>query len=303
MLCSRFSLRGGFTLVELATVVAILAVIAVFVVPRIAGFAIEARETSAKKQMADICEAFVAPDSGYISDMGHIPGFSRSYLRIANLLISTNLFGEVIDGSDRMRGFRVDEENGRVKGLAKPSEFVRWNDEARRGWRGPYLKNASGVFPGPDYRRFSDDATAAERGFFPQVSGLRLPFEFNSGDVSVYGFPGEPAITDPWGNPYVLQIPPAQAFSPMSATNVSDTVRFRYARVVSAGPDGVLSTPCYTVNATNDWREVGINWLDARQRRLSRQAGLVDGADRSLRGDDIVLFLSRNDVDEGETEP
>ena len=33
---------------------------------------------------------------------------------------------------------------------------------------------------------------------------------------------------------------------------------------------------------------------------MSRQAGLVDGDDFSARGDDLVLFISRNDIDEGE---
>jgi hypothetical protein len=70
--------------------------------------------------------------------------------------------------------------------------------------------------------------------------------------------------------------------------------------VVSAGPDGILATPCFAVNETNEWSAVGVNWADERMRRLSRQAGLIDGGDRSRRGDDIVLFLSRNDIDEGE---
>lgn len=300
MLRLKFTLRSGFTLVELATAVAILAIIAVFAAPRVAGFALRAKIVAAERQLSSINDAFTSVDGGYISDMRGIPGFSLSYLRVANLLISTNLYGEVIDGSARMKGFRVDEEGLSVKGLAKRSEFVRWNDELRRGWRGPYLKNVAGIFPDRGFRRFNGDATSAERGFYPEVDNLRIPGVFMDDEFSVYGFPGEPAVIDPWGNPCVLQIPPAQAFSPSSATNVPDVVRFRFARVVSAGPDGVLATPCYTANATNDWREIGINWLDARQRRISRQAGLVDGNDRSLRGDDIVLFLNRNDVDEGD---
>ncbi len=300
MLQFRLSRHGGFTLVELVSVVAILAVLAVFAASRVAGFASRAKVILAERELALVREAFVSSEGGYLADMRGIPGFSLSYLRLANLLVSTNLYGEVIDGTSRMRGLRVDDETLDVKGVAPAREFVSWNSERSRGWRGPYLKNFSGTFPARDDRRFADDATAADRGFFPEVAGLRLPEEFSRNDVSVYGFPGECALIDPWGNPYVLQIPPAQAFSSVTTTNVPDVVRFRYARVVSAGPDGVLSTPCYTFNATNDWREIGINWMDARQRMISRQAGLVDGCDRSFRGDDIVLFLSRNDVDEGE---
>lgn len=300
MLQTRLPRHGAFTLVELVSVVAILAVLAVFAASRVAGFASRAKITAAERELVLVRDAFVSAEGGYIADMRGIPGFSLSYLRIANLLVSTNLYGEVIDGTSRMRGLRVDDDSLDIKGLAPAREFVSWSKERSRGWRGPYLKIFPGAFPARDGRRFPDDATAAERGFFPDVTGLRLPVEFSRDDVSVYGFPGECALIDPWGNPYVLQIPPAQAFSSVTTTNVPDIVRFRYARVVSAGPDGILSTPCYTFNATNDWREIGINWMDARERMISRQGGLVDGGDRSLRGDDIVLFLNRNDVDEGE---
>ena len=144
--------------------------------------------------------------------------------------------------------------------------------------------------------RFSGDATFAERGFFPSLSHLRLPAEFkDTSRASVYGFTGEPAMLDPWGNPYVVQIPPPQAFN--DVTNVMDSARFAYARVVSAGPDGRLDTPCFGANTTNFWGATG--WSE-RRRRLSRQAGLIDGDDRSARGDDLVLFFSRNDIDEGE---
>ena len=89
-------------------------------------------------------------------------------------------------------------------------------------------------------------------------------------------------------------MPPPQAFP--GVTNVAEVVRFRYARVVSAGPDGVLDTPCFQPNATN---ETSTTWT-ARARRLARQAGRIDGDDVSARGDDLVLFLGRGDLDEGE---
>lgn len=285
---------------ELVSVVAILAVLAVFAANRVSSFLSRAKETAAGRELVLVREAFLSADGGYVGDMRGIPGFSLSYLRMANLLVSTNLYGEVIDGTSRMRGLRVDGLRPDIAGLAPREEFVSWSEERSRGWRGPYLKSFSGVFPSRDARRFGGDATFAERGFFPEVRGLRLPEDFSIEDVSVYGFPGEAALLDPWGNPYVLQIPPAQAFSSVTATNIPDAVRFRYARVVSAGPDGILSTPCFSVNFTNDWREIGVNWMDPRHRLVSRQAGLVDGDDRSLRGDDIVLFLNRNDIDEGD---
>jgi hypothetical protein len=275
------------------------AIIAVFAASRPLGLVKRAEDVAAKRQMAAIREALVGREWGYVDDMRGIPGFSLSYLRIANLLVSTNLYGEV-DAGELMRGFRIDVPGLAVPGVAKASEFTGWSEERRRGWRGPYLKSHTGEFPHPRSRRWPGDGTFGERGFFPEISGLRLPEAFSQDDASAYGFPGEPAVIDPWGNPYVLQIPPAQAFSAVSATNVSCELRFGYARVVSAGPDGILATPCFAVNETNEWSAVGVNWADERMRRLSRQAGLIDGGDRSRRGDDIVLFLSRNDIDEGE---
>jgi prepilin-type N-terminal cleavage/methylation domain-containing protein len=292
--------RHGFTLVELMAVVAILALVAVFAIPRIASFSYRAKITVAEKEMTILRDAFVDSESGYIADMRGIPGFSLSYLRIANLLIATNLYGEVSSDSNFLRGFQVDAEGLNIKGCARREEFIFWNDERSRGWRGPYAKGFSGRFPNASEKRFVDDADFYNRGFFPKIDYLRLPEEFSLNGASVYGFPGEPAIIDPWGNPYVLQIPPAQAFSAMSATNVSDSLRFKYARIVSAGPDGILSTPCFASNSTNDWMQIGTNWRNEESRRLSRQAGLIDGNNRAHRGDDLVLFLLRNDVDEGE---
>lgn len=291
------SLRRGFTLMELVAVIAILAMIALFAVSRLGGLGDRARQIAADHDLKTIREAILRPDGGYLADMSGIPGFSLAYLRVANLLVATNLFGEVLDGTDHVRGIRVDDYQatdaaGRVAaGCAPWNAYVEWDGLRERGWRGPYVKHEIGVFP-------ADDG----RGFYPEVSGLRLPAAFLDPSVSVYGFPGEPAILDPWGNPYVLQIPPAQAFEG-GVTNVSDELRFRYARLVSAGPDRRLQTPCFVGNATNDWREAGMNWQDARFRRISRQAGLVDGTDRRLRGDDLVLFLRRNDIDEGEEVP
>ena len=133
------------------------------------------------------------------------------------------------------------------------------------------------------------------------IDGLRLPHEFydDSLRISVYGFAGEPTAVDPWGNPYVLQIPPAQAF--LSPSNVTDEVRFRYARLVSAGPDGCLDTPCFESNGTNDWQSAGADWCNPTFRRLIRQAGRI-AEDVSRRGDDVILFMMRSDVDDGEEE-
>ena len=287
-------------MVELVIVVAIIAVIATMAASRLSGAAHRARIAAAESDLRAIANAFTDPETGYLRDMRGIPGFSPACLRLANILVSTNLYGSA-DGLERSGGVRVD--GAKRPGCADPAEFTRWSDDAGRGWRGPYLRHVSGEFPARGDVRRPGDATFGSRGFYPSLAGLRLPADFLSGlgGCSVYGFPGEPSVVDPWGNPYVLQVPPPQAFpdAAKSVTNVSDEVRFRYARVVSAGPDGALQTPCFGENSTNWW---ATSW-NARACRLRRQAGLVDGGDRSARGDDIVLFLLRNDIDEGEALP
>ncbi len=290
--------RNGFTLVELVIVVTIIAVIAMLAVSRLSTTAEKAKRTAAENDLKVLATAFTDPDHGYLRDMRGIPGFSPALLRIANLLISTNLYGATEGGGDWWGGFRVDDRHHPF--CAPPETFTRWNPESERGWHGPYVRHTTGAFPSASDTRFPSDASFESRKFYPKLYGLRLPADFLNGlnGCSIYGFPGEPAVLDPWGNPYVLQIPPPQAFPDRmgSNTNLPDEVRFRYARIVSAGPDGRLDTPCFYPNMTNWWNTS----FGERARRLSRQAGLIDSDDRRARGDDLVLFLTRNDIDEGE---
>ena len=281
----------AFTLVELAIVVAILSIIAMIAASRVSALSEKAKTTAAEADMNVLRRAIVDAEQGYLADLSGIPGFSTGFLRLGNLFISTNLYGRAGDGRT---GERVDEHWLEGRGVARPEEFTCWNEEAARGWHGPYAKVREGAFPEKGYRRFEGDGTSRERGFYPNLAGLDLPRDFLDGRLgcSIYGFPGEPAAMDPWGNPYVLQIPPPQAWQ--GVTNVADETRFAYARIVSAGADGILETPCFGVNSTNWWATA---WNEPT-RRSARQAGRVDGSTAN-RGDDLVLFLFRADVDEG----
>lgn len=291
--CHARTPKCGFTLIELLVAVAIIAVVACIAAVRTGRVVQRSRAVAAEADLSAIRDAFVSSDGGYLRDMAGLGGFAPSELRIANLLVPTNIFG--IAGGDGVyypRGERLDDVwlGGSV---AKPLEFATWDGERERGWRGPYVRGVScGVFP--------VRSEGESRGFYPDLSGLYLADFFTTHDeVSIYGMPGEPAILDPWGNPYVLQVPPPQAFTNVGMRAISPEERFAYARIVSAGEDGRIDAPCFFVNPTND---SNASVWDERLRRLSRQAGLIDGDDRYLRGDDIVLFLFRNDIDEGGTE-
>ncbi len=103
-----------------------------------------------------------------------------------------------------------------------------FNPISRRGWRGPYLLANGG-------------------GFAYAVDGVR-------NFTALYGEPGDPAVLDGWGNPIVLQEPIDPAATAYD--------RARHARLVSAGPDGVLDTPADVLLPSD-----------------------------AQRGDDLVLFL------------
>jgi hypothetical protein len=83
---------------------------------------------------------------------------------------------------------------------------------------------------------------------------------------------GDLAVADPWGNPVVIQIPPVSAFTGAAP----ERKRARYARVVSAGPDGFLTTP------------------------PDRLGGRLADGTAPPRGDDLVQFLHRADMYETE---
>ncbi|MBP5320893.1 MAG: prepilin-type N-terminal cleavage/methylation domain-containing protein [Kiritimatiellae bacterium] len=291
--------RRGFTLIEIVIVLFILALLALVAVPRCDQSLLKAKETAARHDLTRLREAFLgtADLPGYLADMEGIPGFTpvnpfageRRFeclnLRVHNLFCPSNLQS------------RSELRMWQEAGLVLPVSSYTYDSQAGRGWRGPYLQGGReiattgpsgrrpppppveagrtpptrfprlGRFPGPDERRFEHDQTFFERGFY-RVNDV-VP------GSSDYGFIGEFALADPWGNPYVVQLPVPEAFpitwQPETALDKRFArIRWRYARLVSAGPDGILSTP----------RD-----LCAGRERDSLAA----------RGDDLVLFLNRAD--------
>jgi len=267
--------RHGFTLTELILVIFILGSISGIATMRLGDVMDRTRIRAAAVDLTVLREGFTGSSAslGYLADISTLPGFSPAYLRVHNLLNPTNVIG---------RGGVILDDGIRRTGYVSYSCFTNWNPETARGWRGPYVRLTAGVqntepsraglFPAPADRRTAGDTTFGERGFFPRIQGY-------STLLNAYGYAGEQALADPWGNPYVLQIPPSEAFE-----SSTEERRFHYARLVSAGPDGVLQTPCFTYAS-----------LNADSRRMLRLAGRLATGSVESRGDDIVLFLDRPD--------
>lgn len=90
-----------------------------------------------------------------------------------------------------------------------PLPGLTFDPVTRRGWRGPYLLSG----PGGKY------VISASRGFTPR-----------------YGLDGDPAPLDGWGHPIVLQ-------QPVMTGSAASSKDLLFARLVSAGPNGILETP------------------------------------------------------------
>lgn len=239
----RSGRAGGFTLMELLVVIVILAALAGLVVSQVDSSQENAELTVARADLQVVSEALFgsAAGVGYLQDMKYVPGFRRVEVRVHDLFSPSSY----------------------------PS-FATFDPGTKRGWRGPYLRKSScvantdparnGLFPASGDRRFPSDSTFLARGFYDDAS------------VSRYGLVGDFTVADPWGNPVVIQVPLAVAFS----TPVNDAQQTQFMRLVSAGPDGQLTTP------------------------PDRLAGRLSDGSTAARGDDLVLFPNRADVYESE---
>lgn len=250
--CALKRRAGGFTLLELLVVVTIIASLAALVVGTFDSAGEQAELVVARANLSTVREAISGSASapGYLADMKHVPGFNRLAMRTRDLL--SDDFD--LDGIPDVENYSV---------------------TTNRGWRGPYVQRFSGVqntnaeragrFPEETEVRFIGDKTFQARRFFDS--------EFKGNDVT-----GDLAVGDQWGNPIILQVPPESAFF----VNTSDqprlnAKRWRYARIVSAGPDGELQT-----------------------QGDDRLAEMQNNGTSDARGDDLVLFLNRPDVYEPE---
>jgi len=198
--------RYGLTLLELAVVAALLVILAGAVVPLVSRYAVVGRATAARASLVQIRNAIVgtAEEPGFLADTGQLPNTLNDLFN--NPFSPANPFS-----------------------AANP--YGNFERDTGRGWRGPYLLNATGTYAINNATNFT----------------------------VAYGHNGDITLLDPWGNPFVLQRPT------VGTPEVNNT----YARLISAGPNGVIDTP-------QDY--AGTPYPPA-----------------GARGDDIVLFLNHSD--------
>ena len=273
--------RGGrgFTLVELAAVVAILAVVAALAAGRYGVWRARGELAGARREMGTIRAALLEL-AGDMEGTAHFRkvnplGDDESWERCRRYeCMNLSVHDLFVEGKRAGAG---ELDAWRAAGLGVPSS-------EGSGWKGPYLKGGGVRFPRAEEQRWAGDATFLERGFHTmQVStnGTRT-YSYYARTAEGEG-DGDWAKLDPWGNPYVVQVPGARAFPAGArpeggrADDAFAERRWRWARLVSAGPDGVLETP-----------------------REELCAGLDADGTTERRGDDLVLFLNREDVWEEE---
>jgi len=259
--------RAAFTLLEMLVVIVVIASLAMLVVGTFDTLPEQAEITVARANLNAVREAITGSSTapGMMGDMRYVPGFATNGFQYREW----ELIPMLLNNKDPL--------------LTTREFYPDYDPIAARGWRGPYLqrypgvqnadKERLGLFPAATDRRTSSDTTFFDRGFF-----------YDSVH-SHYGQPGYRAVGDAWGNPIVLQIPPDDAF-----VAPTEAKRWRFARLVSAGPDGVLHTPRYDSSILDT----------ASRRRSARLAGMALDSSVTARGDDLVLFLNRPDIYEEE---
>ncbi|GAB6067509.1 hypothetical protein JCM13664_08270 [Methylothermus subterraneus] len=226
--------HSGFTLLELTVVLLILVALAGVVLPFTQGTVGQAACQATDATLAAVKEAIMGSGAGpgYYSDMqNHYPawqdGSGNLHYHLHFLFNTTTHVSSL----------------GTVS--LYPKNLTGFHPNLALGWRGPYLQNGGGKLPDPSEMSalgFDDDTGA----------NAKVHFKHSQQPDDFYIFDQFPTR-----RPIVLQVPNGSLDCPgHSGGNDGEWC----ARLVSAGPDGVLQTQ-------------------------------ISDADASGRGDDRVLFL------------
>ncbi len=253
MKTARF--QPGFTLLELTVVLLILVALAGVVVPFTQGTVEQAACQATDATLMAVKEAIMGSGArpGYYSDMGNRLPYYRDGSGNADCHDDTLTGG----GNPRYLLhflFNVSATTDTPKKSLCPKSLQTFRPNLALGWRGPYLQNGGGKLADPAKL----DASFSDTTYYVSFDHKATTFK---DDLYVFDHYR-------WRNPIVLQVPTKSLDCPEHpGTNDGDWC----ARLVSAGPDGILETPIADLNAALD--------TDG------------DGIDDSRYGDDRVLFL------------
>ncbi len=250
----------GMTLLELTVVLLVLMALAGLVAPYVAGTEQMSMCRATDATLLAVKRAIMGGPNGpgfYGDLLGKYPR-DKYFLQGYNL---TYLFAR-----DNGLDDDSDGDNSSVNGVFDADEeWQEFNIKTAVGWRGPYLQN--GIAP----------PTGLDASFRPTNA-------FNSTISSTFNNKVHENVTttsqvmDAWNRPIVLQIPCEKA----TATATSCTLKYDFARLVSAGPGSGIAPSDAGI-------DTGIVYDGSDPASIS---AIRDAGDR---GDDRVLYLQRPD--------
>ncbi|BCX82750.1 hypothetical protein MIT9_P2336 [Methylomarinovum caldicuralii] len=222
--------QPGFTLLELTVVLLILVALAGVVIPFTQGTVDQAACQATDATLAAVKEAIMGSGAGpgYYSDMGNRLPYYRDGSGNADCHDDTAAGGDPIYHLHFL--FNVSATNSTPKKSVCPKSLQSFRPNLALGWRGPYLQNGGGKLADPAKLDSSFSDTTHHVAFDHKSSTFQNDFHV----LDHYR----------WHNPIVLQVPTSGTCSGYPDPSWC-------ARLVSAGPDGALSTTLANVSATN----------------------------------------------------
>lgn len=254
---SQTASRRGLTLMELVVVMLILVALAGILVPLMTGVNSDAQYTSTKATMASLRNAVMQ----YYQDMKGIP--------LQRTPPGTTLATDSSGMPQTLKDLQVQPTYPLV--VDANGNPLAYNPVSGRGWRGPYVLQATGAF----------QPEAAK-----PVQGVSLDASFYPAG-NLFGNPGDPAFLDAWGNPIVLEWPAVGTNPLPTGIPQQDFLqRAQMVRLVSAGaPTNTGGSVLDTVKLTGGV----LPWMPTHP--TASQPTLVD-----QRGNDILLFILTQDL-------
>jgi prepilin-type N-terminal cleavage/methylation domain-containing protein len=217
----------GLTLLELLVVLTILVALATLVVPQLSYLGQGSQQIATRENLQRLQELLV---NHYIPDLGGSVASTGSgvaanpagNLPRPNMVVFPN-------------GSRQDHPQLRYLFINPDTETPFPTPDANilttRHWQGPYVTHQGARFGQVNSK------SAGYLNGFTDVYGVADTASTDSSGNTIITSPGDPTVVDAWGNPIVIQVPTAvQPNDPAGTTGSS------YARLVSAGPNGVIET-------------------------------------------------------------